>query len=105
MAVTLYRQVGKGKASRYQKLNLGRGRRQADLKGPYSLRYSLADGSRPWEAVASEHRSPSRGTMAIKNRQSGCRIPEGRKPSGRGVELSAGGARPLRRCSRLCPQR
>jgi len=27
MAVTLYRQVGKGKARRYQKVNLGRGRR------------------------------------------------------------------------------
>jgi hypothetical protein len=26
MAVTLYRQVGKGKARRYQKVNLGRGR-------------------------------------------------------------------------------
>jgi hypothetical protein len=27
MAVTLYRQVGRGKARRYQKINLGRGRR------------------------------------------------------------------------------
>jgi hypothetical protein len=44
MAVTLYRQVGKGKARRYQKVNLGRGRRPADLTGPYFLRYSLADG-------------------------------------------------------------
>jgi hypothetical protein len=43
MAVTLYRQVGKGKARRYQKINLGRGRRPADLTGPYFLRYSLAD--------------------------------------------------------------
>jgi hypothetical protein len=34
MAVTLYRQVGKGKARRYQKVNLGRGRRPADLTVP-----------------------------------------------------------------------
>ena len=45
MAVTLYRQVGKGKNRRYQKVNLGRGRRPADLTGPYFLRYSLADGT------------------------------------------------------------
>ncbi len=38
MAVTLYRQVGKGKARRYQKVHLGRGRRLADLTGPYLLR-------------------------------------------------------------------
>jgi hypothetical protein len=33
MAVTLYREVGKGKARRYQKVNLGRGRHfpQANL--------------------------------------------------------------------------
>ena len=43
MAVTLYRQVGKGKARRYQKVNLGRGCRPADLTGPYFLRYSLAE--------------------------------------------------------------
>ena len=38
MAVTLCRQVGKGKARRYQKVNLGHGRRPADLTGPYFLR-------------------------------------------------------------------
>src|ERR1700751_5874680 len=54
MAVTLYRQVGKGKARRYQKFNLGRGRRPADLAGPYFLRYSLAEGTRPWEAVGDD---------------------------------------------------
>jgi hypothetical protein len=54
MAVTLYRQVGKGKARRYQKVNLGRGHRPADLKGPYFLRYSLADGTRPWEHVGDD---------------------------------------------------
>jgi len=54
MAVTLYRQVGKGKARRYQKVNLGRGRRPADLTGPYFLRYSLADGTRPWEHVGDD---------------------------------------------------
>jgi len=54
MAVTLYRQIGKGKARRYQKVNLGRGRRPADLTGPYFLRYSLADGTRPWEAVGDD---------------------------------------------------
>jgi hypothetical protein len=35
MAVTLYRQIGKGKARR--KVNLGRRRRPADLTGPYFL--------------------------------------------------------------------
>ena len=54
MAVTLYRQVGKGKTRRYQKVNLGRGRRPADLTGPYFLRYSLADGTRPWESVGDD---------------------------------------------------
>ncbi len=54
MAVTLYRQVGKGNARRYQKVNLGPGRRPADLTGPYFLRYSLADGTRPWEAVGDD---------------------------------------------------
>ena len=54
MAVTLYRQVGKGKARRYQKVNLGRGRRPTNLAGPYFLRYSLADGTRPWELVGDD---------------------------------------------------
>ena len=45
MAVTLYRQIGKGKARRYQKVSLGRGRRPADLTVPYFQRYSLADGT------------------------------------------------------------
>src|SRR5580692_11557357 len=54
MAVTLYRQVGKGKARRSQKVNLGRGRRPADLTCPYFLRYSLADGTRPWELVGDD---------------------------------------------------
>jgi hypothetical protein len=53
MAVTLYRQVGEGKARRYQKVNLGRGR-PTDLTGPYFLRYSLADGARPWEPVGDD---------------------------------------------------
>jgi len=35
MAVTLYRQVGEGKTRRYQKVNLGRGRRPADLTDPF----------------------------------------------------------------------
>jgi len=47
MAVTLYRQVGKGKARRYQKVNLGR--RPTNLARPHFLRYSLADGTRTWE--------------------------------------------------------
>ena len=51
MAVTLYRQVGKGKNRRYNKVNLGPGRRPAGLTGPYFLRYSHRDGSRPWEPV------------------------------------------------------
>ncbi|MGA7931304.1 MAG: hypothetical protein WCA20_35580 [Candidatus Sulfotelmatobacter sp.] len=54
MAVTLYRQVGKGKARRYQKVNLGRGRRPTNLADPYFLRYSLTDGTRPWEPVGDD---------------------------------------------------
>ena len=54
MAVTLYRQLGKGNARRYQKVNLGRGRRPADLTGLYFLRYSLADSTRPWEHVGDD---------------------------------------------------
>ncbi len=54
MAVTLYRQVGKGKARRYQKVNLGRGRRPTNLAGPYFLRYWLADSTRPWETAAGQ---------------------------------------------------
>jgi len=54
MAVTRYRQIGKGKARRYKKVNLGRGRRPADLTGPHFLRYSLADGTRPWESVGND---------------------------------------------------
>ena len=54
MAVTLCRPVGKGKDRRYQKVNLGRGRRPADLTGPYFLRYSLADGTRPWDYVGDD---------------------------------------------------
>ena len=54
MAVTLYRQLGKGKARRYQKVNLGRGRRPTNLAGPYFMRYSHADGTRPWEPVGDD---------------------------------------------------
>jgi hypothetical protein len=61
MAVTLYRQASKGKCRRYQKVNLGRGRRPADPTGPYFLRYSLADATRPLgstSAMTSTRRSP-----------------------------------------------
>ena len=51
MAVKIYRQVGKGKNRRYQRVNVGPGRRPSDLAGPYFLRYSQPDGSRPWELV------------------------------------------------------
>jgi hypothetical protein len=54
MAVTLCRQVGKGKARRYQKVSLGRGRRPTNLDGPYFLRYSLTDGTRPGEPVGDD---------------------------------------------------
>jgi hypothetical protein len=54
MAVTPYRQVGKGKVQCYQKVNLGRGRSPADLTGSYLLRYSLVDGTRPWEHVGDD---------------------------------------------------
>ncbi len=73
MAVTLYRQVRKGKARRYRKVNLGKGCRPADLTGPYFLRYSLADGVRPWEYVGDDldaHVSASRHTSKLCLRQS-----------------------------------
>ena len=54
MAVALYRQSGKGKSRRDQKVNLGHGRRPANLAGPHFLRYSLADGSRPWEPAGDD---------------------------------------------------
>src|ERR1700733_1779948 len=54
MAVTLYRQVGRDKARRYTKVNLGPGRRPIDLAGPYFLRYSLPNGTRPWEPVGGD---------------------------------------------------
>jgi integrase/recombinase XerD len=54
MAVTLYRQVGRGEARRYTKVNLGPGRRPIDLAGPYFLRYSLPNGTRPWEPVGGD---------------------------------------------------
>ena len=54
MAVTLYRQVGKGKTRRYKKVNLGPGRRPTNLAGPYFLRYSLADDTRPWDSVGDD---------------------------------------------------
>ena len=54
MAVILYRQVGKGKARRYQRVNLGPGRPPTNLAGPYFLRYSLANGTRPWEPVGND---------------------------------------------------
>ena len=54
MAVTLYRQVGKGRARRYTKVNLGPGRRPTNLAGPYFLRYSLPDGTRPWEPAGDD---------------------------------------------------
>jgi integrase len=54
MAVTLYRQVGKGKARRYKRVNLGPGRRPSDLAGPYFLRYSLPAGTRPWEPAGND---------------------------------------------------
>src|SRR5712672_1361424 len=68
MAVTLYRQVGKGKARRYQKVNLGRGRRPTNLAGPCFLRYSLVDGIRPWEAVGDDLDSRIPATMKGRDR-------------------------------------
>jgi hypothetical protein len=58
MAVTLYRQVGKGKARRYQKVNLGRGRRPADLTGPYFLRSLTAPVRGNTAATTSMRQSP-----------------------------------------------
>jgi hypothetical protein len=55
MAVTLYRQVGKVKARRDQKINLGRGRRRVDLTASFldstmrlmrrRTRHRVGDGS------------------------------------------------------------
>jgi len=44
MAVTLYRQVGKGEARRYQKVNLGSGRRPTNLSGPHDLVFPNSEG-------------------------------------------------------------
>jgi hypothetical protein len=54
MAVTLYRQVGKGENRRYKKVNVGPGCRPDDLAGPYFLRFLLEDGTRPWEPVGTD---------------------------------------------------
>lgn len=50
--VSLYRRVKKeGKGYRYVRINLGRGRRPADLEPPYYLRHTAEDGSQPWKFV------------------------------------------------------
>jgi len=54
MAVTLYRQVGKGKGRRYQKVMWVRVAAPPISPGLYFLRYSLADGTRPCEHVGDE---------------------------------------------------
>ena len=54
MAVTRYRQIGKGKSRRYKKVNLGKGRRPADLTGPTSCGTRSLTGTRPWEHVGDD---------------------------------------------------
>ena len=84
MAVTLYRQVGKGKARRYQKVNLGRGRRPADLTGPYFLRTrwltALAHGNTP--AMTLTRQSPPATQTGIL-RSSRCQRPGHSEPGRR----------------------
>ena len=59
MAVTLYRQVGKGKARRYQKVNLGRGRRRSISPVPTSCgTRSLAPVRGNTSATTSMRQSP-----------------------------------------------
>lgn len=84
MAATLYRQVGNGKARRYQKLNLGRGRRPADLTGPHFLRYSLVDGTRPWELVGDDL---DEAIAARKRRQAYFEALEANVPDSRSVQV------------------
>ncbi len=67
MAVTLYRQVGKGGNRRYKKVNLGPGRRPADLAGPYFLRYSLQATT---SMRQSRHRSRSKRILTLWQRMS-----------------------------------
>lgn len=48
--VTVYRQVKVNTSRRYVRVNLGRGRRPADLSGPYYLRYFCPTrDKRVWE--------------------------------------------------------
>ena len=75
MAVTLYRQLGKGKARRYKRVNLGPGRRPADLAGPYFLRYTSASGTRPWEPAGYDPDAAieaQAGVFRCVQRQSSC---------------------------------
>jgi hypothetical protein len=67
MIVRLYRQVGKGKnRPPVRKSTSEPGRRPADLAGPYFLRFSLEDGTRPWVPVGADFdaavRRPVRGS-------------------------------------------
>jgi hypothetical protein len=54
MIVTLYRQVGKDKNCRCKQGQPRTRRHPADLAGPYFLRFSLEDGTRPWELVGAD---------------------------------------------------
>lgn len=52
-AVSLYHRVKKpGRGYRYIRVNLGCGRRPADLEPPYYLRHTADDGSQKWTAVS-----------------------------------------------------
>jgi hypothetical protein len=44
----------KAKIGAIRKVNLGPGRRPVGLAGPYFLRYSLPDRTRPWEPVGND---------------------------------------------------
>ncbi len=76
MAVTLYRQVGKGGNRRYKKVNLGPGRRPADLAVPISsgirFRTEPARGSRSATTSMrqSRHRSRSKRILTLWQRMS-----------------------------------
>src|SRR5690348_12455440 len=67
MIVRLYSASWKRQeSSPSKKVNLGPGRRPADLAGPYFLRFSLEDGTRPWVPVGADFdaavRRPVRGS-------------------------------------------
>ena len=70
MAVTLYRQVGKGKARRYQKVNLGRGRRPSSVLRELIVRMARENPARclvarRGDACRTRNGSPSSSNLNV----------------------------------------